>query len=72
MHRSFSWFLLFSAMTRVTRLTARLPAGFLPAVRNLFVIGRHGRFTLLNRYAHPQDDKVIELSSEMEKILTKM
>lgn len=36
------------------------------------ISGHSDVFTLLNRYAHPQDDKVKELSSEMEKILTKM
>lgn len=29
-------------------------------------------FTLLNTYAHPQKDKVQELSAEMAKILTRM
>ena len=36
------------------------------------ISGHADAFTLLNRYAHPQDDKVMELSSEMEKLLTKM
>ena len=36
------------------------------------ISGHSDIFTLLNRYAHSQDDKVLELSSEMEKILTKM
>ena len=36
------------------------------------ISGHADIFTLLNRYAHPQDDKVLELSGEMEKILMKM
>ena len=36
------------------------------------ISGHADVFTLMNRYAHSQDDKVIELSSEMEKILIKM
>lgn len=36
------------------------------------ISGHADVFTLLNRYAHPQDNKVMELSSEMEKLLTKM
>ena len=36
------------------------------------ISGHSDVFTLLNTYAHSQDDKVLELSSEMEKLLTKM
>jgi len=36
------------------------------------ISGHADIFTLLNRYAHPQDDKVLELSGEMEKLLMKM
>ena len=28
--------------------------------------------TLLNRYAHPQEKKILELSDEMSRILTEM
>ncbi len=34
------------------------------------ISGHSDLFTLVNRYAHPQEDKVKELSSEMTKILT--
>ena len=36
------------------------------------ISGHADVFTLLNTYAHSQEDKVLELSSEMEKLLTKM
>ena len=36
------------------------------------ISGHADIFTLLNRYAHSQDDKVLELSGKMEDILTKM
>lgn len=36
------------------------------------ISGHSDIFTLLNTYAHSQDDKVLELSFEMEKLLTKM
>lgn len=36
------------------------------------ISGHADLFTLLNRYAHPQDDKVMALSDEMSKILTEM
>lgn len=36
------------------------------------ISGHADIFTLLNRYAHSQDDKVLELSDKMADILTKM
>lgn len=36
------------------------------------ISGHADLFTLLNRYAHSQDDKVLELSGKMAEILTKM
>ena len=36
------------------------------------ISGHADIFTLLNRYAHPQDEKVQELTGKMEEILTKM
>ncbi len=36
------------------------------------ISGHADVFTLLNRYAHSQDDKVLELAGEMEKLLTKV
>ena len=36
------------------------------------ISGHADVFTLLNRYAHPQNEKILELSDEMTKILTKM
>lgn len=36
------------------------------------ISGHADVFTLLNTYAHSQDNKVQELSTEMEKLLTKM
>ena len=36
------------------------------------ISGHADLFTLLNTYAHPQDEKMLELSSEMERILTEM
>ena len=34
-------------------------------------ISKHSNvFTLMNRYAHPQEEKKVELSEEMAKILT--
>ena len=36
------------------------------------ISGHADVFTLMNRYAHSQEDKVQELSAEMSKILTKM
>ena len=36
------------------------------------ISGHADLFTLLNRYAHPQDEKIFELADEMEKLLTKM
>lgn len=34
------------------------------------ISGHSDVFTLMNRYAHPQEDKVIELSNEIATILT--
>ena len=34
------------------------------------ISGHADLFTLMNRYAHPQEDKVNQLSSEITKILT--
>lgn len=36
------------------------------------ISGHADLFTLLNRYAHPQDDKVLDLSDKMSRILTEM
>jgi len=36
------------------------------------ISGHADIFTLLNRYAHSQDDKVLNLSEKMREILTKM
>ena len=36
------------------------------------ISGHADVFTLLNRYAHPQNDKIMELSGEMTRILTEM
>ena len=36
------------------------------------ISGHSDVFTLMNRYAHPQEEKKIELSEEMAKILTQM
>ncbi len=34
------------------------------------ISGHANVFTLVNRYAHPQDDKMVELSNEIADILT--
>ena len=34
------------------------------------ISGHADVFTLMNRYAHPQEDKVIELSNEIADVLT--
>ena len=36
------------------------------------ISGHADVFTLLNRYAHPQEHKILELSDEMSRILTEM
>ena len=36
------------------------------------ISGHSDVFTLMNRYAHPQEEKKIELSEEMSKILSEM
>ena len=36
------------------------------------ISGHADIFTLLNRYAHPQDEKVMALSDKMAELLTKM
>ena len=36
------------------------------------ISGHTDLFTLLNRYAHPQDEKVLDLSDKMSRILTEM
>ena len=36
------------------------------------ISGHADLFTLLNTYAHSQDEKMLELSSKMENLLTKM
>lgn len=34
------------------------------------ISGHADVFTLMNRYAHPQEDKVIELTNEIAEVLT--
>ena len=34
------------------------------------ISGHADLFTLMNRYAHPQEDKAIELSNEIAEVLT--
>ena len=34
------------------------------------ISGHSDVFTLMNRYAHPQEDKVIELTNEIAEVLT--